>query len=231
VACVTEWYNLFMIKKEKISIFIDGGNFHHLVIKTLAIQEINFDFDAFAEFLANDRIITNQGKRFYIGTVREKIGDIRSKRAMSRQTRFFTFLKLLNWEIKTSKLRKRKEKIVIDDRIHDYKKILKAGIKSITFERTREKGIDVKMATDLIAGSIDNKFSTAIIVSSDTDLIPAMDWVKYRKHKKIEYVGFSIISRKNDTVRPSQGMITHSDIQRILVASDLKPFIKNKSNN
>jgi len=40
-----------------------------------------------------------------VGTVREQVGDERSKRAMSRQTRLFSTLKATGWDIKTSKLR------------------------------------------------------------------------------------------------------------------------------
>jgi len=218
-----------MNKKEKVCFFIDGANFYHLVIKKLGVQEINFNFDNFVKFLAGDRKIIRRGKRFYVGTVREKVGDERSKKAMAKQIRFLTKLSSDKWEIKTSKLRKREEKIIMDERVVNYKKILKKGIKSIAFERTREKGIDVKIATDLIVGSIDNKYDTAIVISSDTDLIPALDWVKYRKSKKIEYIGFSIINlkNKNDKTRPSQGMITHSDIQRVLTVSDINPFVIN----
>jgi len=216
-----------MIKKEKVCVFIDGANFYHLVIKKLNIQEINFNFNDFIKFLAGDRKVINRGKRFYVGTVREKVGDTRSREAMAKQTRFLTSLSLTNWEIKTSKLRKREEKIIIDERVTDYKKILKKGLKCIVFERTREKGIDVKIATDLIVGSVDNKYDTAIIISSDTDLIPALDWVRYRKLKRVEYVGFSIINQryKDEKTQPSQGMITHSDIQRVLTITDLNPFI------
>lgn len=220
-----------MEKREKICILIDGGNFHHIVFKKLGIQESEFSFDNFANFLANGRELIDKGKRFYVGTVREKQGDTRSKKAMSKQIALFTHLNVFGWEIKTSKLRKRMEKIIIDDRVVGYKDILEKGIKEIEFERIREKGIDVKIATDLIAGAVDDKYDTAIIVSSDTDLIPALDWVRNRKNKKIEYIGFSIIvspENKRKNTRPSQGMITYSDIQRILVAADLKPFIKGK---
>jgi len=217
-----------MHKKEKICIFIDGANFHHLALKRLGIKDLEFSFDEFAKFLANGRKITDRGKRFYTGTVREKEGDLRSKRAMAKQTTLFTILHSYNWEIKTSKLRKRVERIVIDDRVINHQYVQKKGIKEIRFTRIREKGIDVKMATDLIAGAVDDKYDTAVIVSSDTDLVPAIDWVRNRKNKKIEYIGFSIpdLRNKKESARPSQGMITYSDIQRILVASDLKPFIK-----
>jgi len=79
-----------------------------------------------------------------------------------------------------------------------------------------------------LLGAVDNKYNTAIVVSSDGDLVPAIDWVRLRQNKKVEYIGFSIVGQNNDDVRPSQTLIAHTDIQRILVASDLKPFIKQK---
>ncbi|KPJ55653.1 hypothetical protein AMJ49_06635 [Parcubacteria bacterium DG_74_2] len=217
-----------MQKQERVCIFIDGANFYHLVLKKLNTSELNFCFEDFVKFLANKRKIIRNGKRFYIGTVREIEGDLRSKQAMAKQTTLFATLKSYDWEIKTSKLRVRIEKIVIDNRVINYQKFLKKGVKEIKFRRIREKGIDVKMATDLIVGAVDNKYDTAIIVSSDTDLTPAIDWVRKRQNKIVEYIGFSIKnpdSKREDT-RPSQGMITYSDIQRILVASDIRQFIK-----
>ena len=209
-------------------IFIDGGNFYHLVLKKLGSSESNFDFEKFAIFLANGRKIVEMGKRFYIGTVMEKVGDERSKEAMSKQTALFTKLKNSHWEIKTSKLRKRLEEIKIDDRVVDYKKLLQKGIEKIQYERLREKGIDVKLATDLIVGAIDDKYDAAVVVSSDADIIPAIDWVRNRKHKKVEYIGFSIINAGDEqkSTVPSLTLITRTDIQRTLVASDLKPFIQ-----
>ena len=105
---------------------------------------------------------------------------------------------------------------------------MKKGVKEVEFERTREKGIDVKLATDLIVGAVDNKYDTVIVVSSDGDLVPAIDWVRLRQNKKVEYVGFSMAGKDKDDTRPSQALITHTDIQRILVASDLNTFIKEK---
>lgn len=216
----------------KVSIFIDGGNFYHLVLKKLGINELDFDFNKFADFLANGRKITKMGKRFYIGTVMEKEGDPRSREAMSKQNILFTGLKKNEWEIKTSKLRKRTEEIPVDNRITNYEKLLQLGIQTICYERLREKGIDVKLATDLIAGAIDDKYDVAIVISSDSDIVPAIDWVRHRKDKKIEYIGFSIIDNKDKkkSTTPSLTLIAKTDIQRTLVASDLKPFIQERNN-
>ncbi|MBU3896174.1 NYN domain-containing protein [Patescibacteria group bacterium] len=212
---------------ERVNIFIDGGNFYHLALRKLGSSESNFDFEKFAAFLANGRKIVEMGKRFYIGTVMEKLGDKRSIEAMSRQTALFTKLKDNHWETRTSKLRKRLEEVKIDERVVDYKKLLQKGVEKIQYERLREKGIDVKLATDLIVGAVDDKYDVAIVVSSDADIVPAIDWVRNRKHKKIEYIGFSIKDDKDDkkSTTPSLTLMARTDIQRILVASDLKPFI------
>ena len=137
-------------------------------------------------------------------------------------------LKSYGWEIKTSKLRTRIEKIVIDARVKNYTELRRQGVREIEFERTREKGIDVKLATDLIVGAVDNQYDTAIVVSSDADLVPAIDWIRYRMKKKVEYIGFSLLDKMDvrNSTRPLQTMISKSDIQRILVESDLKSFCK-----
>ena len=53
----------------------------------------------------------------------------------------------------------------------------------------REKGVDVKIAVDIVSLSCDKKMSTAILCSSDSDLQPA---VKEARSRGIEvvYLGF-----------------------------------------
>jgi len=213
---------------ERVSILIDGANFYHLVLKKLGIDEALFDFDAFATFLANGRTIPAMGKRYYIGTVRERENDEKSKQAMARQTSLFTILKKAGWEIKTSKLKTRVEEIPIDGRVQDFQKIQRLGIKSIKVERQREKGVDVKLATDIIVGAVDGQYDTAIVVSSDSDLVPAIDWVRIRKKRKVEYVGFSIPHEANPekSTNPLISLIARTDIKRILVESDIRKFVR-----
>ena len=212
---------------ERVCVFIDGGNFYHLVLKRLGVLNNDFDFAGFANFLASTRTICENGKRFYVGTVREQPDNLKSKEAMSQQTKLFSTLKSARWEILTSKLRIRREELPVDRRIEEYQTLIKCGIKTIHYERWREKGIDVKIATDLIAGALDNKYDTAILVSSDGDLIPAIDWVRHRPGKKIEYIGFSIADRKNParSTRPLLSMIPRTDIQRTLVEEDIRKFL------
>ena len=210
-----------------VQLYIDGGNFYHLALKPLNIQNNQFNFDAFAEFLADGRDLAQLGKRYYIGTVREKTGDERSKYAMSQQMRLFNKLKQTQWQIKTSKLRERTEKIIVDSRILDFEKIREAGINEISYTTFREKGIDVKIATDMVVAALDDKCETIIVVSSDTDLVPMLDIIRFRFKKRIEYIGFSIpdSTGKGNYTKPTKSLIDRSDVQRVLIESDIKKFI------
>ena len=215
---------------ERVQIFIDGGNFYHLALKRLGLQDGQFDFNALALFLANGRIISDMGKRLYVGTISERADDPRSTFAMARQRALFSHLKSDHWEMKTSTLKSRIEELVIDGRVKDFKRLLKAGIRRIQFQRFREKGIDVKLATDLITAAMDNRYDTAIVVSSDADLIPAIDWVRHRAKKKVEYVGFSIPDPDDEqnSVKPLLSLIKKTDALRALVESDLRRFTVKK---
>ena len=149
---------------------------------------------------------------------------------MSNQNLLFSSLiKNRDWKIKTSKLRTRLEKIKIDSRVKDFKRLKDLGITEIKYQRSREKGIDVWIAVDLIEGAVENKYDTAILISSDTDLVPAIDFVRKRYKKKVEYVGFSMLkTNKHDSSRPVKRLIYSTDIQRVLVESDIKSFIQKK---
>lgn len=214
--------------KERVQVYIDGGNFFHLVLKKLKTDPLSFHIEDFVDFLIDGRTVSNYGKRYYVGTIREQQNNPKSIKAMSEQTKLFTILNSYGWELKTSKLRIRDEEIIIDRRVKNYQTIKQKGIRKIQYTTMREKGIDVKLATDLIAGAVDDRYDTAIVVSSDGDLVPAIDWVRKCRDKRVEYIGFSIPDKdepKKNT-RPLQTMIQRTDVQRILTETDLRKYIK-----
>ena len=47
-------------------------------------------------------------------------------------------------------------------------------------DRAQEKGIDVQLAIDFVAGAIDDSYDTGIVCSTDTDLLPALEFVATR---------------------------------------------------
>lgn len=55
----------------------------------------------------------------------------------------------------------------------------------------KEKGVDVRIAVDIVAAACDKQITTAIICSSDSDLQPAVKELKKRGVESI-YLGFEI---------------------------------------
>ena len=178
---------------KKIAIFIDGGNFYRKIREsTLIPKGTRFDYDKFVEFLAKGRNIIS--KSYYIGIVRNYDKSKKSQKMIESQQKFLSGLENIGYKIKRGK-------IVYDNKI-------------------REKGVDVQIAIDLVVGSVEHNYDTAIIVSSDTDLIPAIKYVR-SKGKHVEYVGFS--------QTPSLGMIKESDERILLTKEQIAQFAVSSS--
>ena len=187
--------DLLKNKKEKAAVYIDGSNFYGY----LKDKEINFpkgtkfDFKEFVDFLVSDKkeLVS---KRYYTGVFRNLDGSDKSKSLVKGQQKFFSNLENDGFTIKRG-------------RIMPIEKVYK------------EKGTDVKIAVDLVIGAVDNHYDTAILVSSDTDLIPAIRYIKYRG-KKIEYVGFAHA--------PSLGIQKYANVSRLLLPEDIERFKEKK---
>lgn len=177
-------------KKEKVAVYIDGNNFYGY----LKDKEINFsrgtkfDYSKFVDSLTGERKCIS--KRYYVGIARNIDGSRKSKRIVRGQQKFLESIKNEGFDIKRGKVMYDKGKV-------------------------REKGTDVKIAVDLVVGAVDEIYDTAVLISSDTDLIPAVRYLKY-KGKKLEYVGFSHA--------PSLGMQKHADLSVLLRPKDIEEF-------
>ena len=180
-----------MNSKERIFILIDGNNFYHRLKEIFTSKEtlLHFHYSNFAEWIARDRDIVQ--RKYYIGVVRAKPQDTKGQHMRRNQQKLFTQLRKNSWNI-------------------EYGYLLDTG------DTYHEKGVDIHIATDLLVGAYENLYDTAIIVSSDTDLIPALAKIRAMK-KKVEYIGFSH--------KPSHALITHSDIRRLLTKEELEQFI------
>jgi len=147
-------------KKEKVAIYIDANNFfNRLKDKEVSFPKgVRFDYDKFIHYLLKDRELVS--KRYYVGIARNVMSNEKSRQIVHGQQKFLSALTAHGFVIKRGR-------IMYDGKI-------------------REKGTDVKIAVDLVVGAADNMYDTAILVSSDTDLIPAVKYLKY-KGKKFEY--------------------------------------------
>jgi len=174
---------------ERISIIIDGSNFYHR-LKEIEIKNLlDFDYEKFSKFLSGKRELVL--KKYYIGAIRTETNNLKSYELWKNQRLLVSKLRKGNWQIGLGHMLK-------TDKYH-------------------EKGVDVLMATDLLIGAYENIYDIAILVTSDTDLLPAIERVRSMK-KKIEYIGFSH--------KPSYALITNSDVRRLLIKDEIEEFIK-----
>lgn len=176
---------------EKVFIIIDGNNFYHRLKETFCLEAklLDFRYQDFVNWLARDRNIIQ--KKYCVGVVRTKPDDEKGQRMRSDQQRLFAKLRKDNWTIEYGYL------LSTDGKYH-------------------EKGVDVQIAVDLLVGAYEDLYDTVILVTSDTDLIPAIAKARSMK-KKVEYIGFSH--------KPSYALITHSDIRRLLTKEDIEQFL------
>ena len=183
--------DIFKNKKERVAVYIDGSNFYgYLKDKEIAFPKgTKFDFKEFVNFLVGDKreLVS---KRYYTGVFRNIDRTKKSEKLVKGQQKFFTNIENDGFVVKRGR-------IMPIERVY------------------KEKGTDVKIAVDLVIGAVDNHYDTAILVSSDTDLIPAIRYVKY-KEKTLEYIGFAHA--------PSLGIQKYANFSRLLLPDDIEKF-------
>jgi len=176
---------------QRCFILIDGSNFY-FKLKDLKLHNLlEFNFGKFAKFLARSTKIV--GANYYVGRVRQDGSDQADKLLASQQ------------------------KLFVSLKNHNFKYVLGYLLKSDHVYH--EKGVDVHIAVDMLVAAYENICERIILVSSDTDLEPAIMKAKEKK-KIVEYVGFSH--------KASVAMVRFCSESRLLTKEDLLPFTETK---
>ncbi|MDO8462729.1 MAG: NYN domain-containing protein [bacterium] len=179
-----------MSKQERIAVLIDGSNFYYK-LKSLEVKnKRKFDFRGLTAWLARERSVISQ--RYYVGVIRAKEGDERGQQLRKRQQQLFSHLTSPSQHFEV-----RRGYLMEHD--GDY----------------HEKGVDVQLAVDLLVDAYEGTCDTFIIVSSDTDLIPAIRKVR-ALGKNVEYIGFAH--------QPSLGLQKYVTTSRLLIKEEIVPF-------
>lgn len=170
-------------------ILIDGSNFY-FKLKDLKLHNLlNFDFSGFALKLARkDKIVHTT---YYTGKIKTD-GNNHTQRLFDNQRKLLAHLRKHNFNYSLGYLLKS------DGKFH-------------------EKGVDVNIAVDILVAAYENICDRIIIVSSDTDLLPAVKKAKEKK-KIVEYIGFSHMR--------SHAMVNNCSRYTLLTKKDLLPFVK-----
>ena len=151
-------------------LFVDGENFLKKLrdvfdsegqsISEFHLYNFNGLFDKVLENIKIDR------KIFYFAKIREHKDTIQKSRELIERRRLLkTHLERTGFEV------------IIKGNIRGQVTKNKEGQEVLVF---REKGVDVKIAVDMVAFGCDNKIKSAIIASSDSDLQPAIEELKNR---------------------------------------------------
>ena len=152
----------------KILVQFDGSNFYNKVKRIDPnIHLITFDYIGLVKSITK---ITPHKVVYYTGEIRQYEGNKKSETLYANQQKLFTSLRNQNIEIKL-------------------------GYLLLSYGKFHEKGVDVQIAVDMVRGAIKNEYDRCYLISSDTDLLPAIQTAK-DEGKKIVYVGFeNFISR------------------------------------
>ncbi|OGG26776.1 hypothetical protein A2960_01220 [Candidatus Gottesmanbacteria bacterium RIFCSPLOWO2_01_FULL_39_12b] len=179
------------MKKPRSIILVDGSNFY-FKLKDLDLHHLlTFDFFSFAKLIAGKHQITQC--TYYVGAIRTD-GTTHVQRMFTAQRKLLAYLK-------------------------KHKFTYSLGYLLKTNNRYHEKGVDVNIAVDMLVATYEDLCDRIILVSSDTDLLPAIKKAK-EKGKTVQYIGFSH--------QPSLAMIANCTESRLLGKEDLLPFIKAK---
>lgn len=153
---------------KKILVQFDGSNFYNKVKKiSTDIHLTTYDYAGLVQEITQKKPAQII---YYVGEIKKYPGNKKSETLYANQQSLFSHLRKQNMQIKLGYL------LLSDGKFH-------------------EKGVDVQIAVDIVRGSIKNEYDICYLISSDTDLLPAIQTTK-DEGKKIIYVGFeNFVSR------------------------------------
>ena len=190
----------------KTILFIDGRNFIDKIrfaIDPGRKREIDFstyDFDGLInQALADVKI---DRKLFYLGRlIKHPETTKKSEDLIEKLRKLKTHLERQGFEV------------IITGRVRGHLEKCSMGHETLTF---KEKGVDVKIAVDLITLAYDRELKTAVIGSSDSDLQPAIAELKKRDIERI-YLGFEAIPNKGLTFTTNRTiLIRNSEVLKFI---------------
>jgi|SRR5689334_16855263 len=177
------------MKQERAILLIDGSNFYFKLRDLGLHQLLTFNFSNFAKsIIGKNKLVA---ATYYVGKVRTD-GTAKTQQQFNDQRKLFARLKHHQFTYSLGYL-------------------LKSG------GVLHEKGVDVQIAVDLLVAAYENLCDRIYLVSSDTDLIPAIQKAQ-EKGKTVIYVGFSH--------QVSKALVASCKETQTLTKDILLPFIE-----
>lgn len=173
-------------------LLIDGSNFY-FKLKSLGLKQIiNFRFDQLTRILLEDN--ADISIKYYIGAVRDR-STPKGEKLFRNQRKLLAALTKQGVQYSMGYLLK------ADDKYH-------------------EKGVDVQMAVDMLVAAYEKTAHSIFVLSSDTDLLPAVR-VARAKGVSVIYLGFAH--------NPSLAMTRMCSSSKLLTKNDIISCLDNES--
>ncbi len=205
---------------KRVFVFIDGSNLYYRLksISGFYTQETGqeyslsrFGFKEFCKWLVGDKDLKEI--HYYIGQIKRPNPKSKNSQKVeimhANQQRFTRYLQSQGIVMKFGKLMKDPSR---PDVYH-------------------EKGVDVQIAVEMIRFARQDKYDVAYLVSSDTDLVPAVQEVK-DLGKEVVYAGVKLIpigdiknTKKKNIFGISYGLLSTASDVKLVEKEDVKPFL------
>lgn len=187
----------------KVALFIDGENLRHYVENVLI--ENKFDKHKYSILdIDFTKMFTGALKNFNIVS---KI-YYSAKLQITPGVEKVSILLINRQRILKTKLEKSGYEFLIAGHVRP-QIIIQNGKNKVVF---KEKGVDVRMAVDLVKAAVDKTYQTIVLCSSDSDLQPAIKEARARG-LKIIYFGFES--------QPNKGLTFTTDKTILLRSSEI----------
>ncbi|MDP3975389.1 MAG: NYN domain-containing protein [bacterium] len=175
-------------------VFIDGGNFYFRLRDLTSTFEdrpslLSFPFMRFCDWLVRPHQLV--AVHYYIGALKRQRGNQKSEKMYADQQKLI------------ATLREQKVSVILGH-------VIQHPDKSY-----HEKGVDVRIAVEMIRLAREDRYDVAYLVSSDTDLVPAVEEVRLLR-KEVCYTGFSRSQ--------SFGLTKASSDTRLIRSEEVLPF-------
>jgi len=174
-----------LIFMSRIMIFVDGSNYYHSLKKSFHTAKV--DFQKISNFLIKDEDLINI--YFYVSPVpwQEDAEKYSSQQKYFEKLKLIKRLELILGRLehrsnkKMEKVKKDFQKLFIESKpnlnpnqIKEFEDV-KLNIDDVLkFGNKVEKGVDVNLAIDLVTFAFENKYDIAILISNDSDFVPAV---------------------------------------------------------
>jgi|GEM_PF-234200 len=181
-------------RRKRVAVFIDGSNLY-FKLRTLIPHKMDFIRYRYKDLV--NSLIHEDEKLVYVGYYVGVVRDTKRSRDLT----------------KTADLIQNQQKLFEQLR-HQQIDIVKGYL----LERDGkffEKGVDVRLAVDIVTMAQLKKFDTAILISSDTDLIPAMQSAQHNK-REVVHIGFEH--------QPSLSLIRYANRSRLITRKEAERY-------